>query len=73
MNGGNPNCCRCYEVEWLDGIGGDRNKRMIVQTIYPGGTGGDVVAGDLVILTPGGGFGPFGNACRTQYGNSYDW
>ena len=73
LNGDNPNCCRCYEVEWLEGAAGDKDKRMIVQTVYPGGEGGDVVSDDLIILTPGGGLGPVGSACRAQYGRDYDW
>lgn len=46
---------------------------MIVQAVYPGGAGGDVVADDLIILTPGGGLGPIGDACRAQYGDGFDW
>jgi hypothetical protein len=46
---------------------------MIVQTIFPGTTGGDVRANDLIILIPGGGVGPGGGACTKQYGNSYRW
>ncbi|SPO04380.1 uncharacterized protein DNG_07065 [Cephalotrichum gorgonifer] len=68
INADNPNCCRCYELEWLD-----RNKKMIVQTVYPGGAAGDVRANDLIILTPGGGLGPVGRACSAQYGSGYNW
>jgi len=69
----NPNCCKCFEVQWVSGAAGEKNKRMVVQVISPGGAGGDVVAGDLIIMTPGGGLGPVGSACSAQYGSGYDW
>lgn len=69
----NPNCCKCFEVQWVSGAASEKGKKMIVQVVSPGGAGGDVVAGDLIIMTPGGGLGPVGTACRSQYGTGYDW
>ena len=71
--GDNPNCCKCYEVNWTSGPASEKNKRMIVQIVTPGGTGGDVKVGDLIILSPGGGLGPFDTGCARQYGNTFDW
>ena len=67
----NPNCCKCYEVQWLSGnaVG----KTMIVQIVTPGGGAGNITKDDLIILTPGGGLGPFDQGCPRQYGNSYSW
>lgn len=67
----NPNCCKCYEVNWLSGnaVG----KTMVVQIVTPGGGGGNITKDDLIILTPGGGLGPFDQGCARQYGNSYSW
>lgn len=69
--GTNPNCCKCYEVQWRSGKAS--GKKMIVQSIYPGQTGGDVRNNDLIILTPGGGLGPESSGCPRQYGNTYRW
>ncbi|KAK0715108.1 RlpA-like double-psi beta-barrel-protein domain-containing protein-containing protein, partial [Lasiosphaeris hirsuta] len=71
QNGDNPNCCKCYEVNWTSG--GAVNKTMIVQIVTPGGAGGDVKKNDLIILTPGGGVGPLSSGCTNQYGNSFNW
>ncbi len=67
----NPNCCKCYDVMWLSG--NSAGKRMIVQVLTPGGSGGPVKKDDLIILIPGGGVGPLSSGCRAQYGNSYSW
>lgn len=69
--GDNPNCCKCYEIQWLSGAAA--GKKMIAQIVTPGGRGGDIKDNDLIILTPGGGLGPFSNGCRNQYGNNYSW
>ncbi|KJR84936.1 glycoside hydrolase family 45 protein [Sporothrix schenckii 1099-18] len=67
----NPNCCKCYEVQWLSGAAA--GKKMIVQIVTPGGAGGSVVKDDLIILTPGGGLGYFDQGCPRQYGSRYNW
>ncbi|OIW32953.1 barwin-like endoglucanase [Coniochaeta ligniaria NRRL 30616] len=67
----NPDCCKCYDVQWLSGNAA--GKRMIVQILTPGGSGGDVKRDDLIILIPGGGLGPLNSGCPRQYGNSYNW
>src|SRR5690606_29015655 len=41
LTGENPNCCKCYELEWLTGAAAETGKKMIVQVAYPGGAGGD--------------------------------
>jgi hypothetical protein len=69
--GDNPNCCKCFELQWLSGLAS--GKKMIVQAVTPGGALGDVKNGDMVILTPGGGLGPLTSGCRAQYGGSYSW
>jgi hypothetical protein len=69
--GDNPNCCKCYEVLWLSGQAA--GKKMIVQIVTPGGKGGNVKDNDLIILTPGGGLGPFANGCKNQYGSNFRW
>ncbi|KAK0672626.1 family 45 putative glycoside hydrolase [Cercophora samala] len=67
-----PNCCKCYQLQWLNG--GAANKTMIVQVVTPGGAGGDVKRGDMIILTPGGGVGPLGAAgCNGMYGGGFNW
>lgn len=71
QNADNPNCCKCHEVTWLSG--GAVGKKMIVQIVTPGGSGGDVKRNDLIILTPGGGVGPLSTGCTNQYGNSFAW
>ncbi len=71
QRGDNPACCRCYEVEWLSGNASQ--KRMIVQVLTPGGSGGDIKKDDLIILTPGGGLGPLNRGCPAQYGNNFNW
>lgn len=68
--GDNPNCCKCYDVAWVTGPAADRNKSMIVQIVTPGGDGGDVKVGDLILLVPGGGLGPLDSGCKAQYGNN---
>ncbi|KAH8882977.1 barwin-like endoglucanase [Thozetella sp. PMI_491] len=68
----NSNCCKCYEVLWLSGQAA--GKKMVVQIVTPGGSGGPVKKDDLIILTPGGGVGPLGDAaCRGQYGTKFSW
>jgi hypothetical protein len=69
--GDNPNCCKCYEVEWRSNAA--RGKKMIVQVVTPGFTAGSVKVNDLIILTPGGGVGPDSSGCAKQYGDSYRW
>jgi hypothetical protein len=69
--GDNPNCCKCIEIQWLSGQAA--GKKMIAQVVTPGGRGNGIVDNDIIILTPGGGVGPFANGCRNQYGNSYSW
>ncbi|KAK4663484.1 hypothetical protein QC763_608775 [Podospora pseudopauciseta] len=67
-----PNCCKCYQLRWLTGAAA--NKTMIVQVVTPGGAGGDVKRGDMIILTPGGGVGPLGQGgCNGMYGGGYNW
>lgn len=65
----NPNCCKCQEIQWVSGAAA--GKKMIVQILTPGGRGGNVKDNDIIILTPGGGVGPFDQGCRNQYGTSY--
>ncbi|OAA65697.1 Barwin-like endoglucanase [Niveomyces insectorum RCEF 264] len=67
----NPNCCKCYKVDWLSGNAA--GKSMIVQIVTPGGAGNNITKDDLIILTPGGGLGYFTQGCSRQYGNSYSW
>ncbi len=67
----NPNCCKCYKVDFL--TGGAAGRSMVVQIITPGGSGGSVAKNDLIILTPGGGVGPFSQGCTSQYGKGYSW
>lgn len=69
--GENPNCCKCLEIQWVSGAAS--GKKMIAQVVTPGGTGGNVKNGDIIILTPGGGVGPFASGCTNQYGSSYKW
>lgn len=76
MGGGttpeNSHCCACYEAEWLSGAAA--GKKMVVQVINiadSSGPEGDVVDGDLIVLTPGGGVGPNTEGCRNQYGLRY--
>ncbi len=66
-----PHCCKCYEVLWLSGQAA--GKKMVVQIVTPGGSGGPVKKDDLIILTPGGGVGPFDAGCKSQYGTKYAW
>jgi len=67
-------CCKCYELEWLTGAAADLNRKMTVQIMTPGQAAGNITAGDIIILTPGGGTGPLGNTgCRRQFGNNFDW
>lgn len=67
----NPNCCRCYQVQWTSGKAA--GKKMIVQILTPGGGSGAIKKNDLIIMTPGGGLGPFDSGCSRQYGNSFSW
>ncbi|KAB5517449.1 RlpA-like double-psi beta-barrel-protein domain-containing protein-containing protein, partial [Coniochaeta sp. 2T2.1] len=67
----NPDCCKCFDVQWLSGNAA--GKRMIVQIVTPGGSGGDVKRDDLIILIPGGGLGPLNSGCPRQYGNNFNW
>ena len=67
----NPNCCKCYDVQWVSGEA--QGKHMIVQILTPGGTGGPVKDKDLIIMTPGGGLGPLAAGCAAQYGNNINW
>jgi len=68
----NANCCRCYEAQWLTGAAS--GKKMVVQIINIANTPGadsDVQLDDLIILTPGGGVGPYNTGCQLQYGARY--
>ncbi|PKS07400.1 hypothetical protein jhhlp_006002 [Lomentospora prolificans] len=68
----NANCCRCYDVQWLTGAAA--GKKMTVQVINISNTpeaDSDVKENDLIILTPGGGVGPYNTGCLLQYGSQY--
>src|SRR3569833_1794395 len=69
--GDNPNCCKCYEVQWLSG--GAQDKKMIVQILTPGGSGGDMKKNDLIFLVPGGEQGPLKTKNPTQKSNNFNW
>lgn len=69
------NCCKCYQLTWTSG--GAQGKQMVVQIINQA-TGGDDGKGngevrndDIVILTPGGGTGPYESGCLKQYGGAW--
>jgi hypothetical protein len=66
-----PNCCKCYEITWLNG--GAEGKRMIAQVLTPGGSAGDIRRDDLILLVPGGGLGPLNQGCPNQYGRNVNW
>lgn len=69
----NPYCCRCYEAEWLSGAAAGRTMVLQVVNIADGaGPAGDVAEGDLIVLTPGGGVGPWTAGCTAQYGLRYE-
>jgi hypothetical protein len=71
--GGSGNCCKCFQLTWTSGPGA--GKSMVVQALdifTAGGSGsGTLEANDIVILTPGGGTGPYDSGCRNQYGTSW--
>ena len=66
---GTGNCCKCFQLTWTSGNA--RGKQMVVQNINLFEGSGDVKAGDIVILTPGGGNGPNEAGCRGQYGTNW--
>jgi hypothetical protein len=68
------NCCKCYDIFWLNGAAS--GKRMIVQVInwMPDSANGTLDPGrigDFAILSPGGGSGPNPQGCQKQYGQSW--
>jgi hypothetical protein len=69
------NCCKCYQIFWTSG--GANGKSMVVQVINQATGGedgkgnGDVQNQDMVILTPGGGTGPYEQGCRKQWGAAW--
>ncbi|SPN98618.1 uncharacterized protein DNG_01663 [Cephalotrichum gorgonifer] len=68
----NPACCRCYEAQWTSGAAA--GKKIVVQVVNiaeSSGTGNDIGAGDLILITPGGGVGPHPEGCRAQYGQRF--
>lgn len=71
QDGTNPNCCKCFDMEWRSGAA--RGKHMILQTITPGQTGGSVRQNDMIIMIPGGGVGPEQTGCTNQWGSRYRW
>ncbi len=66
---GAGNCCKCFQLTWTSGAA--RGKQMVVQAINTFEPSGDVKAGDVVVLTPGGGSGPNEAGCRNQYGTTW--
>ncbi|KAH8891786.1 barwin-like endoglucanase [Thozetella sp. PMI_491] len=66
---GAGSCCKCYQLQWTSGNA--QGKRMIVQAIDLTTGSSNVGSGDVVILTPGGGVGPYDSGCRSQYGTSW--
>jgi hypothetical protein len=66
---GAANCCKCFQLTWTSGAA--RGKQMVVQAINLFEPSGDVKAGDVVVLTPGGGSGPNEVGCRAQYGTTW--
>jgi len=60
-------------VEWVSGAAKD--KKMVVQVINIAsgtqGTDNSVRENDIIILTPGGGVGPYNTGCTTQYGTQF--
>lgn len=67
------NCCKCYELFWLNGYAA--GKRMVVQVVnwMPDEEEGTDAGrpGDFAILTPGGGTGPHETGCIRQYGSTW--
>lgn len=69
------NCCKCYQLQWTSGAA--QGKSMVVQVINQATGGddgkgnGDVKDQDIVILTPGGGSGPYESGCRRQWGTAW--
>lgn len=55
-------CCRCYEIQWLEGPA--KGKRMQVQGVSNAPGSGT----DITLLIPGGGSGPNPQGCTAQYG-----
>lgn len=60
-------CCKCYKLLWTSGYAA--GKSMIVQAIN---AGDDLKAGEMAILTPGGGIGnSSATGCQRQYGATW--
>jgi len=64
---GLENCCRCYELEWVDGDA--LGKKVQVQVINIGGNF-DLTGRkrEFTILTPGGGVSDHSAGCTKQWG-----
>lgn len=78
--GNHPDCCKCYELQWISGEAD--GKSMVVQVINiadespqsgrNSDQGSSVRTGDLILLAPGGGVGPYNQGCSNQYGTAYN-
>jgi hypothetical protein len=62
-------CCKCYELTWRSGNA--RNKKMVVQSLNVAKAEGDVGKDDIIIMVPGGGYGPNEGGCKAQYGANW--